>query len=61
MRYLSLKDNQLTGKIPGTLGNLANLEALYLAGNRLTGCIPDGLRDVPYNDFDELGLQFCAP
>ena len=25
----------------------------------MTGCVPDGLRDVPDNDFDQLGLPFC--
>ena len=25
----------------------------------MTGCIPDGLRHVVDNDFDELGLPFC--
>jgi hypothetical protein len=26
----------------------------------LTGCIPQSLQDVSDNDFDELGLPFCA-
>ena len=26
----------------------------------MTGCIPAGLRDVPDNDLDELGLADCA-
>ena len=33
---------------------------LYLRGNLLTGCVPDGLRDVPNNDFVRLGLPFCS-
>ena len=41
-------------------GRLANLERLYLSENQLTGCIPYGLRHVVDNDFDELGLPFCA-
>ena len=32
---------------------------LFLAGNQLTGCIPNVLRDLEANDFDELGLPFC--
>lgn len=42
------------------MGGLANLEALYLSGNQLTGCIPSGLRNVSENDLSSLGLQFCA-
>ena len=61
LRYLYLDSNQLTGEIPSQLGNLANLEWLYLAGNQLTGCVPASLRDVPFNDFAQLGLSFCPP
>ena len=41
------------------MGNLSNLESLYLSSNELTGCIPEGLRDVANNDFQILGLDFC--
>ena len=50
----------MTGSIPKELGNLSNLQELYLGGNLLTGCVPDGLRDVPNNDFVKLGLPFCS-
>ena len=60
LQGLYLSENQLTGEIPTELGNLANLERLYLSENQLTGCIPYGLRHVVDNDFDELGLPFCA-
>ena len=26
----------------------------------MTGCVPDGLRNVPNNDFTRLGLPFCS-
>ena len=26
----------------------------------MTGCVPDGLRDVPNNDIERLGLPFCS-
>ena len=50
----------MTGEIPAELGRLANLTLLYLSGNRLTGCVPAGLRDVADNDFARLGLAFCT-
>ena len=57
---LNLGDNELSGEIPAALGQLSNLERLYLGyENALTGCVPDALRDVEVNDFDELGLPFC--
>ena len=56
---LGLNDNDLVGSIPASLGSLSKLERLYLSNNRLTGCVPPRLRDVPDNDFNELGLPFC--
>ena len=50
----------MTGQIPAELGNLADLELLFLSGNQLTGCIPVGIADVANNDFSELGLPFCG-
>ena len=57
---LLLSHNDLEGSIPASLGNLRNLERLWLSNNRLTGCVPPRLRYVPDNDFDQLGLSFCA-
>ena len=58
---LRLNDNRLTGGIPTELGNLVNLGHLYLSGNQLTGCVPQGLSYVPNNDFTTLALPFCDP
>ena len=50
----------LTGSIAKELENNLRDSDLYLRGNLLTGCVPDGLRDVPNNDFVRLGLPFCS-
>ena len=36
----------MTGEIPTELGNLANLQQLYLGGNQLTGEIPTELGNL---------------
>ena len=43
---LRLGDNQLSGEIPAWLGNLANLERLYLFDNQLSGEIPSELGNL---------------
>ncbi len=43
---LTLSKNQLTGSIPTELGDLDNLQALYLHQNQLTGSIPTELGDL---------------
>ena len=56
---LELSGKELRGEVPVELGDLFELERLQLGGSRLTGCVPVSLRNVPYNDFDLLGLPFC--
>ena len=46
VRSLVLEDNQLSGTIPSSLGNLANLESLNLFTNQLSGTIPSSLGDL---------------
>ena len=53
-------NNRLVGEIPHELTRPAKLEKLLLSGNWLTGCIPDGLKDVQENDFGDTGLMFCG-
>ncbi len=57
---LDLSDNQLSGPIPAELGNFVNLEAIYLGGNQISGCIPNRLREVAEGDLSTLGLQDCG-
>ncbi|KAL7553811.1 hypothetical protein ACHAWF_017155 [Thalassiosira exigua] len=40
LEFLSLRDNDLTGEVPGSVGRLASLEVLRLGGNNLRGTIP---------------------
>ncbi len=40
---LALFENQLSGEIPPELGNLSNLQGLYLSDNQLSGQIPSEL------------------
>ena len=56
---LSLHSNRLTGTIPHGLGELLNLQFLYLSGNDLSGCIPESLRLIRGHDLDGLGLPYC--
>ena len=58
---ISLAARGLTGTMPPEMGDLSNLTVLDLSGNQLSGCIPNGLRDVPGGDLDQLGLPFCGP
>ena len=53
--HLRLHENELTGSIPSSLGNLDNLEVLYLSHNELTGSIPDSLGGL--ENLNELYLQ----
>ena len=61
---LDLYENQLSGEIPPELGNLANLEVLYLDGNDWSGEIPAELGDLAnlvelYLDGND--LSGCVP
>ena len=48
----------ITGSIPAALGQLTNLQVLWLRNNDFSGCIPASLEAIPNNDL-ELGLSFC--
>ena len=44
--FLNLYENQLTGPIPQSIGNLDNLLKLDLHGNELTGPIPQSIGNL---------------
>jgi len=48
---LQLHNNQLTGRPPLSLGNLVNLEVLYLQGNNFRGAMPE---DVCNNNIGDI-------
>ncbi len=54
MEWLDFSHNELTGEIPSELGNLSNLEELYLSHNELTGEIPSELGKL--SNLEELYL-----
>jgi hypothetical protein len=47
VRWLHLHESQVTGAIPGAIGNLVDLEALILFDNQITGPIPPELGNLP--------------
>ena len=59
MQILDLSWNSLAGEVPDNLNNLSNLRTLRLAGNQLSGCLPQTWRNVEDSDLAETGLAFC--
>ena len=57
---VSARNKDGAGEIPSELGNLSNLTHLWLSDNQLTGCIPEGLRDIAENDLVSLNLPDCG-
>ena len=61
MQYLGLSKNQLSGPIPGELGNLANLQSLSLNRNQLNGPFPDTFLQLQELRSFSVDLHNCAP
>ena len=73
LETMDLSGNLLNGEIPSRLGRLSSLQVLNLSHSipipeerrmknlsSLTGCIPDGLEDVPENYNWLLELPYCG-
>ena len=59
--FFSMSENNLSGDIPASLGKLRNLDTFNIRNNELlTGCIPAYLASVPFTDFSDVDLPFCA-
>ncbi|XWS54009.1 hypothetical protein CRYUN_Cryun10bG0050900 [Craigia yunnanensis] len=61
LEILHLEDNQLTGDIPSSLGDIGRLRELFLQNNNLTGRIPDSLVGRPGLEVRTSGNQFLSP
>ena len=57
---VDLTSNNLSGEIPNALGRLLKLNAVYLSGNGITGCMPLSIVDLPTNEFDDWALRECG-
>ena len=56
---LSLASNGLSGRIPGKLADLTNLETLHLSGNSLIGCVPEIFYEIATHDLESAGIPWC--
>mgnify|MGYP000385518884 CR=1 FL=1 len=54
--YLRLDNNDLSGAIPTSMGDLGQLRMLYLLNNELTGTIPENFCNL-YNNPDGFMLM----
>ena len=55
----SWRQNYLSGEIPPELGNLVNLQSLWVFANRLSGCVPTSLRGQLESSTGLGRLPFC--
>ncbi|KAK8447105.1 hypothetical protein SEVIR_8G020475v4 [Setaria viridis] len=59
LQYIHLENNQLTGELPPSLGDLPNLKELYIQNNKLSGQVPKSLfkRSIILNFSGNSGLH----
>ncbi|WP_420439640.1 leucine-rich repeat domain-containing protein [Candidatus Palauibacter sp.] len=61
VRTLDLTRNGLVGRLPATLGQLAQLNTLLLDDNSLAGQLPTGLAELPLLEFSYSRTDLCIP
>ena len=62
LESLILNDNLFVGNVAAFvqhLESLDNIQAFNIAGNYLSGCLPETLRDIKETDFLFSGLNYC--
>ncbi|MCG3192800.1 MAG: hypothetical protein DIJKHBIC_02047 [Thermoanaerobaculia bacterium] len=57
VRVLNLRNNNLAGTIPTTVGNLTGLLDFLVSGNQLTGSIPSQLATIPPLEYLDLSFN----
>ncbi|XP_024029026.1 probable LRR receptor-like serine/threonine-protein kinase At1g67720 [Morus notabilis] len=61
LERLHLEDNQFSGEIPSSLGDIASLRELFLQNNNLTGDIPSSLKGKTGLDLRVSGNSLSSP
>jgi hypothetical protein len=62
VRTFGLGDNQLSGALPNTIGNMVSMQELFLQGNSgLTGALPLTMTNVDLGDINFTNTNLCIP
>ncbi|WP_420615792.1 leucine-rich repeat domain-containing protein [Candidatus Palauibacter sp.] len=61
VRTLDLASNGLAGRLPSTLGRLAQLNTIRIDGNALRGRLPTELAELPLRELRYSGTELCVP
>ncbi|KAK9116170.1 hypothetical protein Sjap_015117 [Stephania japonica] len=58
LERLNLMENQITGILPSSIGNLKNLKSLIVLNNHINGTIPRGIRELSQLIYLDLSSNF---